>query len=454
MKQLPDELQVPLVLTNIWSSEISCPTHETKCTIPHSFNFMPGVGRTDSKGIEQNWSKMNCVANSTKEMGPASRHDTLSDHFGHHNWRKYTTFGEYLLVAIVERDRQQGALEEFNAAIEECDNSQPNPYINLTEAQVHTRLAKEEKAGVIDGTVHPHETSPSGFVMLALRLEESHNSPEPEPEEITLWLPSEVNAQSRTTMCATGLVDIEVQLREVQCHNALDKLRSHLHTKSHYIRHRNINIQVAAAAAKYNCTCNTLLVLKSPGSWEVELRPLHKSDITTPNGDDISVKRAGNNIGAYSREKSNKQLMAQQRGLGEGYKMISWIRTTTGVLGDGTDSGLNDALRIEWAKARTRALQETCCIHQYLHWKSAWWEARQVIPDAESSPRPDLDLAEGISAYTLRQSAVQRALCDRFTELWENPDVDKEGLTYQAAIEEADEEDEGDKDKDKDKDDH
>lgn len=28
------------------------------------------------------------MANSTKEMGPGSRHDTLDDHFGDYNWRK------------------------------------------------------------------------------------------------------------------------------------------------------------------------------------------------------------------------------------------------------------------------------------------------------------------------------------------------------------------------------
>lgn len=55
---------------------------------------MEGVGRTDGEGIERNWSEMNGVANSTSEMGPGSRHDTLDDHFGHHNFRKYVGIGE------------------------------------------------------------------------------------------------------------------------------------------------------------------------------------------------------------------------------------------------------------------------------------------------------------------------------------------------------------------------
>ena len=56
---------------------------------------MPGVGRTDGEGIERNWSEINRVANSTKEMGPGARHDTLDDHFGHHNFRKLVGLGKY-----------------------------------------------------------------------------------------------------------------------------------------------------------------------------------------------------------------------------------------------------------------------------------------------------------------------------------------------------------------------
>jgi Kyakuja-Dileera-Zisupton transposase len=69
------------------------PAHKLPCQAPHSLNLMLGVGRTDGEGIERNWAEINAVANSTKEMGPGSRHDTLDDHFGHHNWRKYVGFG-------------------------------------------------------------------------------------------------------------------------------------------------------------------------------------------------------------------------------------------------------------------------------------------------------------------------------------------------------------------------
>ena len=64
------------------------PAHITKCQEEFSFNFEPGVGRTDGESPERGWAAANAVANSTKEMGPGSRRDTLDDHFGDYNWKK------------------------------------------------------------------------------------------------------------------------------------------------------------------------------------------------------------------------------------------------------------------------------------------------------------------------------------------------------------------------------
>jgi len=69
------------------------------CQAPHSLNFKNGVGRTEGEGIERSWSELNRVANSTKEMGPGSRHDTLDDHIGHHNFRKYVGLGTFTLFS-------------------------------------------------------------------------------------------------------------------------------------------------------------------------------------------------------------------------------------------------------------------------------------------------------------------------------------------------------------------
>lgn len=60
--------------------------HIQKCQVNYSFNFSPDVGWTDGEAPERGWAAINAVANSTKEMGPGSRHDTFDDHFGDYNW--------------------------------------------------------------------------------------------------------------------------------------------------------------------------------------------------------------------------------------------------------------------------------------------------------------------------------------------------------------------------------
>lgn len=62
--------------------------HGPSCQSTFSFNFLPGSGRTHGEGVETEWSVMNIVATSTKEMAPSARHETLNDHWGHWNYQK------------------------------------------------------------------------------------------------------------------------------------------------------------------------------------------------------------------------------------------------------------------------------------------------------------------------------------------------------------------------------
>lgn len=59
----------------------------------YSLNLKPGSGRMDGEEIERTWGRNNATAASTREMGPGSRHDTLEDHFGWHNFRKMVGLG-------------------------------------------------------------------------------------------------------------------------------------------------------------------------------------------------------------------------------------------------------------------------------------------------------------------------------------------------------------------------
>ena len=44
-------------------------THDHICQTANPLWYKPGVGATNSKGVKRNWSLVNLMASSTKEMG-------------------------------------------------------------------------------------------------------------------------------------------------------------------------------------------------------------------------------------------------------------------------------------------------------------------------------------------------------------------------------------------------
>ena len=83
--QLPrlDDYKIQFALP-VWHAA----AHEVSCQMTHSLSYATGVGRTDGEGIERDWSALNPLGTSVREMGPGSRHDTLDDHFGDWNFRR------------------------------------------------------------------------------------------------------------------------------------------------------------------------------------------------------------------------------------------------------------------------------------------------------------------------------------------------------------------------------
>jgi len=69
--------------------------HKLQCQSNFSFNYQPGVGRTDGEGVERDWAGMNAAASSTKEMSEGNRHDALDDFWGDWNYRKGLGLGKH-----------------------------------------------------------------------------------------------------------------------------------------------------------------------------------------------------------------------------------------------------------------------------------------------------------------------------------------------------------------------
>ncbi|KAG2126046.1 hypothetical protein DEU56DRAFT_916197 [Suillus clintonianus] len=519
MTKLPEKMHIPVAVTTtsfmFGIPKFHASAHDDGCSIPHSLNLMPGVGRTDGEGVERNWSEMNRVANSTKEMGPGARHDTLDDHFGHHNWRKFVGLGlslrKRLLIAVKERDRQQAAFQEFNLTVStsyenqwtamveswEADKTQPNPFTNkergVSEADVCAHFAEQDKAAATAGRFHHHNMSLSVFIAWGLSLEDSQrrlrfeiingtlssyqqaelqqrrtsllkqihrfrsvqaiymvdleilleqddDGSLVEAENTILLLPSSISAVIRTSTCRDDITCIEEKLRNTQCHDCLHKLRNALRARVHLIKHRNretrgqrantraasiisrLDGKIKMLAGKYRTAHECLIALRGRGSWEGELRPLNAHDVQGPSEDVGSLENPSDIIGSNGCKQTKKQLAAASRRLGQGFMQVSWIWTSVGMLGDDDNAGLNDALRVEWAKACARALrwneevlllkEEMRRTRTFLEWKARWWENRAKFAV------DDRLLSEGIAAYAFRQAALQHRLSISFLQLW------------------------------------
>ncbi|KIJ24895.1 hypothetical protein M422DRAFT_194169, partial [Sphaerobolus stellatus SS14] len=72
--------------------------HIEGCADKYSFNWTKDVGRTCGENVESNWSSLNGLATSVREMGFGNRRDSITDAMLHHNWWKNTSESESVLL--------------------------------------------------------------------------------------------------------------------------------------------------------------------------------------------------------------------------------------------------------------------------------------------------------------------------------------------------------------------
>jgi hypothetical protein len=66
--------------------------HGPSCATAYSFNFHPGVGRTDGESTERDWASAVLAALQTAEMNPGARHAVLDDHWIDKNFQRVLNF--------------------------------------------------------------------------------------------------------------------------------------------------------------------------------------------------------------------------------------------------------------------------------------------------------------------------------------------------------------------------
>ena len=85
--QIPDTTQVDVVIPG-WHINGNGKT----CCEKFNLSYMEGAGRTVGEDIETMWAGTNPLVPSVCEMGPATQHDTLNDHWNGWNFRKIAGF--------------------------------------------------------------------------------------------------------------------------------------------------------------------------------------------------------------------------------------------------------------------------------------------------------------------------------------------------------------------------
>ncbi|KAK6977461.1 hypothetical protein R3P38DRAFT_3237208 [Favolaschia claudopus] len=285
-------------------------------------------------------------------------------------------------------------------------------------------------------------------------------NPEEVPEKTPLMLPSALSAAERDAGCIGGVQLVENSIRDAQCSEALMRLRNQLHIKSRFFTYKELHVRNQGAntrarnlvarneskillhSEKYQAAWNALRALNGGmAGW----RKLRREDVRAmEDPEELTQRQAVRMRQASKRREKMEQLRregeyvtdeeeAEEAGEAEGAeeggpemvtntaenrREVSWIWRSAGTAG--TDAELEDALRIEWTKARARARrwQEEVDLleEEYrrvlisLEHEAKHWETRVTEVPVGSV---DVAYAQGAIAYALKQASTYRDLASR-----------------------------------------
>ncbi|KAI6032421.1 hypothetical protein EDC04DRAFT_2922390, partial [Pisolithus marmoratus] len=360
------------------------PTHITPCQWKYSFNWMHGVGHTNGEVPECGWAHINPVGSSTKVMGPGHCHDTIDDFFGDWNWKKTIALGptihQKISEAILQWNEHREDFEELEASLSikypeqlsmwwqqvedwEDDPSKPNPF--------------EEEAWASQSSLEPPlhpDILPSILISASVDLEDQQ------------W-----HLQSNLTKLGMHATDAQ-KAKMQQCSNAL----------THHIEvWTKIHTLYVPAKAVGGLVLLKIFHYSSVAKYHAVHHALSDDDIHSMSGEDDQAS--------------------------EGRWWLSWIWLACGYMtenvDDKSDCGLQEAIQIEWCKARARAhhwaeeldllLEEKQRTLQFLKWDATHWAERAEVVTGQ-----DKSLDEGLRAYAEHQADICRKLGVSFAHTW------------------------------------
>ncbi|KAJ7053673.1 hypothetical protein C8F01DRAFT_1374953 [Mycena amicta] len=287
--------------------------------------------------------------------------------------------------------------------------------------------------------------------------------------EIKLWLPSAMReragSQSLSDGCTPEILRYEFRMRAGQAIESLNVIRRNLLVRTHlynlkdrYTRGvkahtrsnakiKTVEERVRRAAAQYRAAWTALSILGrelQETEWSVELKELKADDlrgIPRAHFGDPARQRGGSHTttGGTSEQQLEPEPDAKRSRRSHRLPLpLSWIwiqQTESRTVG--APETEDEALRIEWARTRARALrwteeldlleEEMRRIDQFLAWRADWWDSRVGLKHAAAPKSTSVSAdesvaaviqAEGESAYAHRQAVLQRNLRTSFEKEW------------------------------------
>ncbi|KAG9017173.1 hypothetical protein FRB90_001477 [Tulasnella sp. 427] len=138
--------------------------HREECQKFFNFNYTKGVGRMSGELVETIWSYFDFLKYQTREMGPGSRQEMLSDAMSYWNWQKIVKLSDTTRVALLQANVQCELASQRLKGIEE--NLGPDAVAQLATKSSHA--GPEQFVPSRSGTHYPSRKD----VLLALQQDE------------------------------------------------------------------------------------------------------------------------------------------------------------------------------------------------------------------------------------------------------------------------------------------
>ncbi|TRM60856.1 hypothetical protein BD626DRAFT_538623 [Schizophyllum amplum] len=218
-------------------------------------------------------------------------------------------------------------------------------------------------------------------------------------ELVPLHLPSSIPSSVRSSVCADGLPDKELKLRNARSNDTIDGLRKKLHAKQYHIEFRNKHVTGQRSATRHSTAAGLQL----------------EGEMDEP---DAAAMARYAGVGATQRPRHIH--------VSTGKHQMSWLWTARGSTEGPNDEEVRQMIGCLWLKALARKARWTeevellwedmqRCLRS-LEKESSVWRARALALNGRT-----VGHNSGMAAYALRQAAQWTRLRDNFLTEWNKP---------------------------------